>query len=260
MRIASPSHAVFAVTVAALGILGLIQGSFTPLWEPVPAAVPARLALVYLAAIVSLASGLGLLFRSTAAPAARLLLGWLLLWMLLFRLPGLFVPPLFGALWAIAPTAVLTAAAWALWIEFATEWDRQRLGFFAGASGLRLAHGLYALALIFFGAAHFIDPADTLALIPRWLPWHLFWAYFFGCTFIAAGLGLLLGVYARLAAALATLQIALFLALVWIPLAATRSLGAFQTGEAILTAILMAAAWVVAGSCRTTPWLAARNR
>lgn len=60
----------------ALGILGLVKGDFTPVWAPVPKAAPAREALVYLCALVSLASGVGLLWRRTpprppAAPGRR---------------------------------------------------------------------------------------------------------------------------------------------------------------------------------------------
>jgi uncharacterized membrane protein len=148
----------------------------------------------------------------------------------------------------------MLAAALVLYAGFATDWDRDHLGYAVGGNGFRIARGLYGLSLIFFGAAHFIDVKDTVSLIPNWLPGHLFWAYFTGCAFIAAGIAALTGVCARLAVTLSVLQITLFLILVWLPIVATGSRNPFQWSETILNAALSAAGWVVADSYRGMRW------
>jgi uncharacterized membrane protein len=90
MRIASVGHAFFAVTMIALGVIGLVKGVFVQPWQPVPKWVPAREALSYLCALISLGSGLGLLWERTAAAASRVLFASLLVWLLVLRLPNLF--------------------------------------------------------------------------------------------------------------------------------------------------------------------------
>jgi len=114
--------------------------------------------------------------------------------------------------------------------------------------------------LIFFGAAHFIDVEDTLSLIPNWLPAHLFWVYFTGSTLVAAGVAVLIGLYAGLASALSAVEIASFLLLVWIPIVAAGSKVPFQWSETIVNAALLAGAWVIVDSYRDTPWLAVKSR
>lgn len=259
-RTASPGQMVFAVILVALGILGIVKHDFTPLWNPVSDGLPARSALVYLCAVLTLTSGIGLLWSRTAILAARALLAGQLLWFLLLRVRNVILSPTFGVFWPAFVTAVLVAAVWTLYHRYAAEWDRRRLGFAAGDNGLRTARVLYGFSTIFFGLAHFIDPQDTLVLEPHWLPWHVFWVYFFGCTFIAAGVAVLIGTLARLAVALSAMQLALFTSLVWIPIVATGSKDAFQWSETILSVTLTAAAWLVAESYRAVPWLAVNRR
>jgi uncharacterized membrane protein len=240
-----------------IGILGLIKGDYAVVWQPVPKSVPA---LVYVCCLISLACGIGLLWQRTAALAARVLLACLLFWLLVLRVPGIFVSPTVEFWWAACKTAAMAAAAWVLYAWFATDWDRQRFGFAAGDKGLRVARMLYGVALIPFGVAHFVYLQNTVSLVPGWLPWHTFWAYFTGWALIAAGVAVLIGVCARLAAALAAIEIGMFTVLVWIPIMiAPGSKSTFQWSETFLSVTLTAGAWVVGESYRGMAWLAVKR-
>jgi uncharacterized membrane protein len=228
MRITA-GHAPFAAILIFLGVQGLVTGNFTIVWQPVPKWAPAREALVYLCALVSLGSGVLLLWPRTARHAARTLLALLVVWFFAWRVPALFVASLIEGTWSCGETLVIAGAAWAL-----TGW------------GVRVPAVLYGLGMIPFGYAHFGNVKGTASLVPGWLPWHVFWAYATGATFIAAGVAMIVGVSARLAAALSALQMALFFLLVWVPILLAGSLSAFQKGEVVSNLALVAAGWAVA--------------
>jgi uncharacterized membrane protein len=251
MPIASVGHAVFAATLIALGILGLVQGGFVPIWDSVPKGWPVRELLACLCSLVCLVCGVGLLFRRTAPAAARVLFLYLFVWMFLVKVRLIVLMPLVeGAYQSWGETAVIVAGAWVLYAWFAADLDRRRLGFAVGERGVRLAQVLYALALIAFGLSHFVYVELTTPLVPGWLPAHTFWAYLTGCTYLAAGAAILAGIWAKPAAVLSAWQIGLFLLLVWVPIVAAGNVSAEHWSETIVNVALLAGAWVVADSFR----------
>ncbi|MEO6392272.1 MAG: DoxX family protein [Pyrinomonadaceae bacterium] len=250
------THLVFAVVLIGWGILGLVNGDFAPGWEPVPESMPARHALAYLCSIVCIAAGVGLFWRRTAVFAARVLFFYLLLWLLLLRLPMMAVSFGVGTWWSSSSAAILAASAWILYSSLANNAAERGSGLLTGATSVRIARILFGLGLIPIGLAHFIYLQATAPLVPGWMLWPVFWAYFTGGAFIAAGLAMITGVFARLAVALVTLQIGLLTLLIWVPKVIVGHLNAFQWGEFVVSIVLTTCAWVVADSYRGSTWLA----
>jgi uncharacterized membrane protein YphA (DoxX/SURF4 family) len=75
----------------------------------------------------------------------------------------------------------------------------------------------YAAPLAAFGVEHFTLTAAIASIVPRWMPWHQFWAYFVGACFIAAAFSLVTRIQARVAASLLALTFLLFVLLMDLP-------------------------------------------
>jgi uncharacterized membrane protein len=252
MRIAA---AVFAATMVGLGLWGLVGRDFAPIWRPVHGHGAAREALVWICGLVSLAGGLGILWDRTRAPAAGVLAALLIIWMAVFKAPAVVGAPGVAAAWeSCGETAVLAAGAWAL---FAQGGGGRSPPLVAGDSGVRAAQILYALAMMVFGVAHLAYLEATAALVPGWLPGRVAWVWLTAATYLGAGVAMLAGAWARLAAALSALQMGLFTLLVWAPVLARGHAGADDWSEAAISWSLAAAGAVVAASYAGASWFAA---
>src|SRR6202171_1291690 len=135
-RIQQPALTLFAVGMIGLGILALVYGDFAMVWQPVAPWVPGRTALAYASGVLMLLSGVGLLFRATAAWSVRILFPYLIVWALL-KVPALVVAPQIEAVWlGFGELAVLLSGGWILFARLASLREGAPLGFLTGEKAI----------------------------------------------------------------------------------------------------------------------------
>jgi uncharacterized membrane protein YphA (DoxX/SURF4 family) len=225
---------VFGLGVIALGVVNAALGGF-PLGA-VPADLPDRAALGYAACAFLVLAGLALQWRRTAAWAAAAVAAYYAIVVL-----GLTGAPVvlkhyreFLAYFDVAePVAIIAGAV----IIFAAKTH----------SVVRAGQIALGACAVYFGAAHFLHMELTAPLVPKWLPpSQVFWGYATGVGHIAAGLALISGVQARLAAILLTVMYASFTPLVHVPLFLANPHSHRNWMENATNIVLTGSAWVVA--------------
>lgn len=75
----------------------------------------------------------------------------------------------------------------------------------------------YAAPLAAFGTEHFTLTAGVASLVPKWIPFHVFWVLFLGACFIVAALAMVTGILARFAATMVGVNFFLFVVLMDAP-------------------------------------------
>jgi uncharacterized membrane protein YphA (DoxX/SURF4 family) len=234
----------YGLGVIALGIVCLAFGDFHP-GQPVPKDFPLRATLAYAAATLMLVSGLLVEWRRTAPLGAAVLSAYFVLVVVLL-MNGRVLLAHYAEFAPYESTAIELAIALAGLIVFATS-----AGIDAALSrrlvrGAQIAFGICALV---FGTAHFVYMDLTAPLVPRWLPpSQEFWACATGLFHLAAGIAILTGVQARLAAILLTVMFASFTPLVHIPTLFADPSNRWFWNENAVNLALVGAAWVVADS------------
>jgi uncharacterized membrane protein YphA (DoxX/SURF4 family) len=235
---------VYGLGAVLLGGVELVFGAFSADWVPVPAALPAYHLLLYGSAGVLVLAGLVIQVPRAAAIAALALAAFFAGWTLILLLPHALADP----------------ATWVSW-QGVAENVAMALGgvlAFAGTSGAgeaqapaiaRAARLAFGLCLLVFGTSHFVYAGFTAALVPAWLPpSQLVWAYATGVAQLAAGLAMLSGVKARLAATLLTAMYLGFGLLVHLPSIIANPASHDAWAENAINLLLIGAAWSLADS------------
>jgi uncharacterized membrane protein YphA (DoxX/SURF4 family) len=227
-----------------VGLVSLAWGDFDP-GQPVPKNFPDRTALAYAAAVFMFVAGAAIEWRRTAAWGAAALTAYYAL-VVVILMNGRLVLAHYAEFGSYSGAAEQLAIAAAGLIVYAAG---ARIDAALAARLTRLGQLAFGVCALLFGGAHFFYMNLTAPLVPQWLPpTQAFWAYATGVGQIAAGIAILTGVQARLAAILLTAMYVSFTLLVHAPMLLADPSSRMNWSENALNLALIGAAWVVADS------------
>jgi hypothetical protein len=227
----------------ALGVVGVVWGDFALQWQPVAPWFPGRTVLAYLFAAALVVAGVLVndlapsKGRRHAVFGAGVLTALYSAVVVFMHAPLIFQHPAAVATWSGAAEQVALVAG-----------GLAAYGYLAQRSNLgKTAVTLMGICLLIFGAAHFVYLEFTASMVPAWLPGgQKFWAAATGVAHLAAGIALLTGVKARLAAFAITAMFASFSILVHLPLILTDPTAHLSWVMNAINLALTGAAWAVA--------------
>lgn len=235
---------VYGLGVIALGVLALVCGTFDP-GQTVPKNFPGRTALAYAAAVLMIVAGLAVEWRRTTAWGAAVLTAYYAL-IVVVVMNGSVLLAHYNTFGTYEEIAIQLAVATGGLIIYATN---ARIDAALAARLTRLGQLAFGICALIFGATHFVYMNLTVQLVPKWLPpSQAFWGYATGLGHIAAGVAILSGVQARLAAILLTAMFASFTPLVHLPMLLAKPSSYWVWSENLLNIAVIGAAWVVADS------------
>lgn len=231
---------IFGVSIVAFGVLSLIYRTGVKGLEPIPTAWPGQAFLGILSGIVLVVLGACVVIGWQARRAVGFLALTMGIWLAVLHLPLIIGNPTDpNVVTIVAETLALFGATLVLWSGQPTG----RLALIGRIS--------FALTLVVFGILHFIYHAFVGSLVPSWIPAGVFWAYFTGTAFIAAGAGIGFRIQARLAALLLGLMFGLWVLVLHIPRAAAN-LGSQDELTSLFIALAMCgASWLIGNQLST---------
>jgi uncharacterized membrane protein YphA (DoxX/SURF4 family) len=214
---------LFGIPFVGFGVQYFIYGRFAGGLPPAPPWTPGAPVTAYVLGALLIAAGATIAASATIAVNAKARLFATLLGILIFVcVLAMFIATPSAVLHdgtartrALEPLA-LAGAAWVLAgslsaLPVAQSWD-------AAIDKLAMAGRLiFGASMVVFGIQHFMYGQFVAMLVPSWLPRHIFWTYFFGVALIAAGISIVTGIQARLAAILLGVMFALWVVVLHAP-------------------------------------------
>ena len=158
-------------------------------------------------------------------------------------------PPILLAFFEFSRTAASMEAA-AILLFLIALWAAKTD--IARASGLdkivALSNLCFAIPLAVFGALHLAGVEIVLPLVPRFMPWRLFWAYFVGFALLSASLSIATKIQVRWSGLLFGIMMFTFVAMLIIPGVFAHPHSRFAWTYVFRESSFAAGAWALAGN------------
>jgi uncharacterized membrane protein len=252
-----PGRILFAISIAAFGIQNLLWAQRgDPVTRMIPW-LPGQPILVWLVGTAFIAAGICILFGLRARETA-IVLGFLFLVFETFlQVPRAVARPMdLGLRTVVFEDLTLWASAF-LFAGLIGEEGRVFGRWNPSASQLtRSGRFFLAVSMVVFGVTHFLIPGYIASLIPRWIPGPgLFWAYFTGAAFVAAGLSFAANRWACWAAPWLGLMFLLWFLLLHLPRIASypRSQNPDEWSSAFIALGICGGSWIAAAAFSAGP-------
>lgn len=221
---------VFGLGAVVLGLTGAVWGAHS--------------VFGYVVVAVSLLAGLAMQWQRSAFLGAMAFFAAYCAAIIAFHVPrGFAHPSEYVAWYGVFENLALVAAA----LIICTFYARLEP---ATAEGLaKISRIVFGICPIYFGVSHHLYLANTVSMVPAWLPpGQTFWAYATGAAHIAAGIAIIFGAYARPAAMLLAAMYSVFAILVHAPRIIMDSHTYMSWAENAINFALIGSAWVIAAS------------
>ena len=231
---------VFGLAALCIGGAGLYFGKLAGVWQPTPDFVAGWAVFPYLIAAAFCVGGVAVQRRRTQTFGGYLLAALFAFFAVLWVKRIILLPALFAVWGGTAEELAMGLAA--ILVALQPWWDER----WRDKPALEVARLLFGLCAIAFGLNHFFSLKETVAMVPGWIPpGKTFWAVATGVADVAAGVAIISGIWAALAARLLTLMFASFSAFIWVPtLIADPKAQIGWQGNAVNLA-LIGAVWVL---------------
>jgi hypothetical protein len=224
------------ISIAAFGFEYLIRALFAvgpgsgPPWTPTPPFWG------YFIAIVSLAFAASIATRIQTRCAAIVLAIAIFLRVLLAYAPKLIAHPHDPGPWTSAFELLAMCGA--------------ALVLSGMRPAIKVGRFLFAVPLVVFGVQHFLYARFVATLVPSWIPWHLFWAYFVGVAFIAAAVSIGTQIKASLSATWLGIMFLLWVLILHLPRVVAAPHNGDEWTSAFVTLVMSGGAFLLAGSSK----------